>query len=49
MLATIPRAVLEKIAAWLVKGRYGKIELDVADGQIVNIRFTESVRVRDLN
>lgn len=43
----LPPSLWQKLLEFLVKGRHGRIELDVADGQIVNIRFLESCRVKD--
>lgn len=45
----LPPSLWERLIAFLVKGRHGRVELDVADGNIVNVRFIETVRVKDCN
>jgi hypothetical protein len=42
----VPQSVWLRIVAFLVPGRYGRIELDVSDGRVIACRFVESFRVR---
>lgn len=41
----IPASLWQRIVAFLVPGRYGRIELDVVDGRVVGYRFMESGKV----
>ncbi len=43
----LPPRLWQKFLQFLTKGRYGKIEFDVADGQVINVRWIEQDRVRD--
>lgn len=38
----IPPSLWDRILAFLVPGRYGRIELDVVNGKVVSWRFVES-------
>ncbi len=43
----IPRSIYLRIVAFLVRGRFGRIELDVVDGRIVQMRVVEMFRPTD--
>lgn len=41
----IPVSLMQRMIAFLVPGRFGRIELDVQDGRIVGYRFVEAGKV----
>lgn len=43
----IPPQVWERIRQFISAGRYGRVELDIIDGRVVNVRFVETIKVRD--
>lgn len=40
----LPQSVEKRIAEFLEQGRYGRIEIDVADGNVVVMRIVESFK-----
>lgn len=47
MSMPIPPHVWERIRQFISAGRYGRVELDITDGRVTNVRFVETIRVRD--
>lgn len=43
----IPAALWDRILAFLVKGNYGKIVLNVKDGKVVTIQIEQSYHASD--
>lgn len=41
----LPQIVWERLVAFIVPGRYGRVEVDVVDGRVVAVRFVESIKV----
>lgn len=40
----IPPNIWDRIAAFLVPGKHGRVEIDVIDGKVVQLRLIESVK-----
>ena len=47
MTTPIPPHIWSRLVQFLAPGHHGRIEIDVVDGRIVNVRIIESIRVSE--
>lgn len=44
----IPKKLLDEIGRWMSERKYGNIQINFADGKIVNVNRVESIKVEML-